>query len=769
MTKGTSHDLRSQDRLGLKLRYGFALGLLLAGTARPIVAFAAEAADVTATDAAEHDDIVVTGQQEKRNTPTTLSVEPTAGIAAVYTINQADIVGLAISTPNDLLRSIPGVQAADLGNGGIPNGVTIRGWGLVSDGTAVRGVVDGYTRNFVSGPNSNGSDDLNFLIPEIISSVSVIKGPFDTRYSGNFAYAGTAIFTTADTAPNRISASYGSFDRKRFLATLGNGQDADQTTKFYVALEGLSETGRRDNNEQNKLNFFAKLTTQISPRDTLKITAQAYTNTFGQPGYIRTDLVDSGQISEYSATSNDAEGWRRSGTLTAEWEHRGDTFNFDANAWLERVSQYRSIERQDIGVVDIFPTNAFRDKRTSAGLSFDPWVNFKLVGIEAIFRAGAEIRGDFVDTQRYPVFHNVAASQPTKLDVWTNFFNYSKGTIWNPDFYVELSLKPAEWIKLTGGWRIDWFNYDATTTYYPSTDLGLSAPFKPGSPTGVPVALKTVRYDTWSNKPTLHGGIAISPGGGFTILANFGEGITSQSINVAALYTNPSLQPTKLNTKEVVVKYDNDRLGLNLQGGVYTTLNQGELILDPAGSGLQVNAGASIRKGIDIDGRVRVYDRNGTSIRIGANYNYLYARLTGGFNAGTGFITGTPPWTAGWNLDAATPVGQDEERLRLSVQHNFVGGTYLSTGNVTLANGTTGILKNGDYNRLAVRLAYEKPNSRNLRVWVSGIHYGGDRFAEMATTQVGFFNNAYTVRGRTYRVANSQPAFRAEGGVSIDF
>jgi outer membrane receptor protein involved in Fe transport len=770
MIKGTSDKLR-----GSTLRSRFTLGLLLAGAALPSIARAAdtEAADAADADAADHGEILVTGKQEKAS-PTTLSVQPTAGIAAVYELDQEAISGLTVTVANDLLRAIPGVQTADLGNGGIPNGVTIRGWSLVGDGVSVRGVVDGYTRNFVSGPNNNGSNDLNILIPEIVGSVNVIKGPFDTRWSGNFAYAGTAIFTTADTAPNRLSLSYGSFDRKRFLVTVGNGDEQNKATKFYVAVEGLFEGGRRQNNAQDKINVFGKLTTEISPNDVLRITAQYYNNKFGQPGYIRTDLVDSGRISEYSATSADAKGSRESGTLTLQWEHRDDVFNFDANAWLERLTQYRSINRQDIEVSQFFPQNAYTDKRTSFGLGFNPWVNFKLAGIDAIFRAGAEIRGDWVDTKRYPAFNNVPVPQPSYLDAWTSFFNYSNGTVWNPALYAELSLKPAEWIKLTGGWRIDWFNYDATTTYYPSTGLGIAAPFNPGPPVGIPsgtppVALKTVDYDTWSNAPTLHGGIAISPGGGFTILANFGEGISSQGLNNSALYVNPALKPTKLNTKEIVIKYDNEDLGLNLQGGVYSTLNQGELGPDPLGTGLQVNLGKSIRKGFDIDGRLRVYDRDGTTIRIGANYNYLYARLTGGTNLGDRFITGTPPWTAGWNLDAATPVGPDGERLRLGVQHNFLGGTYLTNGPVTLADGSTGILKNGDYNRLAVRLAYEKPSARNLRLWISGVHYAGDHFAEMATTQVGFFNNDYTVRGRTYRVANSQAAFRAEGGVSIDF
>lgn len=760
------------------IKRGVLLGALLTGAAFPVPVWAAidaeaERASAEASGAAdasadaEADGIVVRGEHQ-RDTPTTLSVAPTAGIAAVYELDQDAISGLAITNPNDLLRAIPGVQTADLGNGGIPNGVTIRGWSLVGDGVSVRGVVDGYTRNFVSGPNNNGSNDLNILIPEIISSVSVIKGPFDTRYSGNFAYAGTAIFTTADTAPNRASVSYGSFDRKRFLVTLGNGQDANETTKFYVALEGLSETGRRDNNTQDKINFFSKLTTEISPQDLLRVTAQFYSNVFGQPGYIRTDLVESGRISEYSATSNDAKGWRRSGTLTLEWQHRDDVFNFDANAWLERLSQYRSIHRQDIEVSEFFPQNAYKDKRWSAGVGFNPWVNFKVAGVDAIFRAGAELRGDFIDTKRYPAFHNEPVPQPTFLNAWTSFFNYSKGNVWNPTLYGELSLKPAEWIKLTGGWRIDWFNYNATTTYDPSKALGISAPFAPGLPTGTPAALRTVEYNTWSNVPTLHGGIAISPGAGFTILANFGEGITSQSINNAALYTNPTLQPTKLNTKEIVLKYDNDALGLNLQGGAYSTLNQGELGTDPV-TGLQINLGESIRKGFDIDGRLRIYDQGGTSIRIGANYNYLYAKLTGGTNLGDRFITGTPPWTAGWNLDAATPVGPDGQRLRLSIQHNFIGGTYLTNGPVTLADGSRGVLRNGNYNRLGFRLAYEKPTFHNLRVWFSGVAYGGDRFGEMATTQVGFFNNTYTVRGRAYRVASSQAAFRAEGGVSFDF
>ncbi|MCE7798733.1 TonB-dependent receptor [Sphingobium sufflavum] len=758
------------------IKRGLVIGLLLAGAALPVAAFAADAATAAADDAddAGRNDIVVNGHQEKKATPVTLSVQPTAGIAAVYELNQSDIAGLAITTPNDLLRAIPGVQVADLGNGGIPNGVTIRGWGLVSDGTSVRGVVDGFTRNFSSGPNGNGSDDLNVLIPETIGSVNVIKGPFDTRYSGNFAYAGTAIFTTADTVPNRASVSYGSFDRKRLLVTLGNGQDANQDTKYYAALEGLSERGRRDNNTQDKISFLAKLTKEISPKDVLKVTGQLYTNVFGQPGYIRSDLVERGFISENSATSNDAKGYRRSGTVTAEWQHRDDVFNFDANGWVERVSQYRSINRQDLAVSEIFPTNAFRDKRWSVGLGFNPWVNFKVAGIDAILRAGVELRGDFIDTKRYPVFHNQAVAQPTILNAWTGFFNYSNGKIWNPDVYAELSLKPADWIKVTAGVRNDWFHYDATTTYYPSTATGLVSPFSQTQPVGVAVPLRTVDYSRGTSTPTLHGGIAISPGAGFTLLANFGEGITSQSINIAGFYTSalsalPTLKPTKLNTKEIVLKYDNEELGINLQGGVYHTLNQGELAADPLGSGNQVNLGKSIRKGIDIDGRVRLYDRDGTSVRIGANYNYLDARLTGGTNSGSGYITGTPPWTAGWNLDAATPVGAEGEKLRLSVQHNFVAGTYLSSGNVTLWDGTTGILKNGDYNRLAAKLTYEKPESHNLRVWVSSIFYNGDRFAEMATTQVGFFTNDYTVRTRTYRVGNSQAPFRAEIGASIDF
>ncbi|PNU05533.1 TonB-dependent receptor [Novosphingobium guangzhouense] len=734
-----------------------AAGALLAGAAFafPIAALAAD--DPVAEDDEQAGSILVQSSRSAPATPTTLSVDPAAGIAAVYSLDQDDISGLAITTANDLLRAIPGVQVADLGNGGIPNGVTIRGWSLVGDGVSVRGIVDGYTRNFVSGPNNNGSNDLNILIPEIVGSVDVIKGPFDTRYSGNFAYAGTAIFKTVDRIQNRASLSYGFYGRKRLVATIGNGDDPSLPTHFYFAFDGLSEQGRRDNNDQDKFNAFAKVTSRITPDDVLKVGFQLYSNHYGQPGYIRTDLVDSGQIDERSATDNNAKGWRRSGTLTAEWEHRTDSFNFDANFWVEREKDYRSINRQDIGVVDSFPQNIAQNSRWSTGLGFHPWAEFSFGGIEAILRGGAEIRGDFAKVNRGPGFDNELVAQPTILNAWTGFFSRADFTVWNPDVYAELSLKPAAWFKITGGLRNDWFNYDATVTYYPSS-----------AQTGTPMALRTVKFNTWSNEPTLHGGIAVGPFLGFTLLGNFGEGITSQNINNAALWSNPQLDPTKLNTKEVVLKYDNDALGLNLQGGVYSTLNQGELGTDPL-TGLQVNMGKSIRKGFDIDGRLRLYDRGGTSVRIGANYNYLYGKLTGGTNTGQLYITGTPPWTAGWNLEAATPVGTDGQRIRLSVQHNFVGGTYLSSGSVTLADGTLGVLKNKDYNRLGFRLTYERPEWRDLRVWFSGVAYGGDRFAEMATSAVGFFTNSYTVKGRTYRVANSQSPFRADVGVSVAF
>ncbi|HZU64639.1 MAG TPA: TonB-dependent receptor plug domain-containing protein, partial [Novosphingobium sp.] len=583
---------------------GPALGLLLAGVALPTAAFADDD-----DAAAGHEALVVTGQQTKAPTPVTLSVAPTAGIAAVYSLNQQDISGLVVTTANDLLRAIPGVEVANLGNGGIPNGVTIRGWGYVSDGTSVRAVIDGATNNFASGPNANGSDDLNILIPEIIGAIDVIKGPFDTRYAGNYAYAGTAIFSTIDSAPNRVAISGGSWGKARLVATLGNGQ-APGPTKFYIAVDALTESGRRDNNSQNKLNIFAKLTQQVGAKDVLKITGQLYTDVFGQPGYIRTDLVQQGLISETSATDNATKGWRRSQGATLEWQHRDSTFNFDANAYVQHIDQYRSIERYS--VVDTsnnyYPENAFHDKRWTVGLGFNPWVNFKVLGIDTIFRAGGDLRGDFINTVRAPAVNNQYLAQPTLLDAWTSFFNYTNGRVWNPDLYGELSLKPASWIKITGGVRDDWFNYNAQVTVYSGTATGVSSPYAPGAPVGTAASLATYRFNGWSDKPTLHGGIAIVPGGGFTILGNFGEGITSQwlnqvtaksGVNYPTLYLNPGLAPTKLNTKEVVVKYANEKLGLNIEGGVYSTLNQGELGTDTA-TGNPVNLGKSVRRGWDV-------------------------------------------------------------------------------------------------------------------------------------------------------------------------
>ncbi|WP_206239188.1 TonB-dependent receptor [Novosphingobium terrae] len=776
------------------LRGKVEIGLLLAGACFPAIALAAteNPAKAAATPAAEDDEapggqaIVVNGQREKedRPSPTALSVSPSAGIAAVYTLNQNDIAGLVVTTANDLLRSIPGVEVANLGNGGIPNGVTIRGWGYVSDGTAVRGVIDGATNNFnSSGPNANGSDDLNILIPEIIGAINVIKGPFDTRYSGNYAYAGTAIFSTADSAPNRVALSAASFSKERIVATLGNGQEPGRS-KYYIAVEASSDGGYRQNNSEDKVNIFTKLTTHLSAKDTLKLTGQIYNDVFGQPGYIRTDLVQQGLISEKSATDNNTKGWRHSQGATLEWQHRDAVINWDLNANIQHINQYRSIERYSIPDINNnpYPENAFHDKRWTAALGFNPWVNFRIAGIDAIFRAGADLRGDFVNTVRAPAFNNQFVAQPTAYDAWTSFFNYTNGNIWNPDLYGELSLKPASWIKITGGVRDDWFNYNANDTVYSGTATGVTATTVPGPPTITPASLATYRFNGWSDQPTLHGGIAIGSFAGFTLLGNFGEGITSQwlnqvtakgGVNYPTLSLNPTLAPTKLNTKEVVLKYDNDRLGLNVEGGYYSTLNQGEIGSDPA-TGNPVNLGKSVRKGWDIDARLRLYDRNGTSLKIGGNYNQVSAKLRGS----GWFVAGTPPWTAGWNLDAATPVGPEGQKVRLSIQHSFVGGSYLTNGPATIVTSSspltgntygTGVLRNGELDRLSFKLQYERPRLRNLRVYFSGVVYTGDRFAEMTTTSVGFWTTANTLKGATYRVGNAQAPFRAEGGVSIDF
>jgi outer membrane receptor protein involved in Fe transport len=177
--------------------------------------------DASEPDSSKFDTIEVLGKRQGPTARADLGKSIETDIASTFKLNQDDIQAQVTASTIDLFRNVPGVYVEDYGNGGIAQGIGMRGWAGNADGIYVASYIDGYQRNTYSSGNSNGYDDLNVLLPETIGSINVIKGPFDVRYGGMLAYGGSIVIKTADFVPTGFAQTFGSFGaavRSRVMA-----------------------------------------------------------------------------------------------------------------------------------------------------------------------------------------------------------------------------------------------------------------------------------------------------------------------------------------------------------------------------------------------------------------------------------------------------------------------------------------------------------------------------------------------------------------------
>ena len=102
-------------------------------------------------------------------------------------------------------------------------------------GTDVAIDVDGLPVNMVSHGHGQGYADLHFLIPEIVESIDVYKGPYFAQY-GNFATAGAISFMTKDhLETSSIQLEQGAFKTSKLTTTFQIPSDSEHQNAYFAA------------------------------------------------------------------------------------------------------------------------------------------------------------------------------------------------------------------------------------------------------------------------------------------------------------------------------------------------------------------------------------------------------------------------------------------------------------------------------------------------------------------------------------------------------
>lgn len=136
--------------------------------------------------------------------------------ASAFSVTGQQINQLIFSRPAEALEIVPGLIITQHSGEGKANQYYLRGFNL-DHGTDFAIFVDGMPINMRTHGHGQGYTDLNFLIPELISSANIKKGPYFAD-EGDFASVGAVHIDLLDSLnKNMLKATIGEFGYVRYL------------------------------------------------------------------------------------------------------------------------------------------------------------------------------------------------------------------------------------------------------------------------------------------------------------------------------------------------------------------------------------------------------------------------------------------------------------------------------------------------------------------------------------------------------------------------
>ena len=213
----------------------------------------------------------------------TVTADKGYSAASADEIRQRDLSLRPRLRPADILEVVPGLFAVQHAGGGKANQYFLRGFDA-DHGTDIAFFVDGVPINMVSHAHGQGYTDLNFIIPELVSTLSSQKGPYAAKY-GDFATAGAIDLKYYDHLhESSASFSVGQYGILRGLFMVAPELGDDWST--IVAGEAYADNGPFLNKEHlARFNGFGRATRHMGP-GALSLTFMSYTGAWNASGQI---------------------------------------------------------------------------------------------------------------------------------------------------------------------------------------------------------------------------------------------------------------------------------------------------------------------------------------------------------------------------------------------------------------------------------------------------------------------------------------------------
>ena len=352
--------------------------------------------------------------------------------------------------PAQVLRLIPGFVAVEhSGGAGKADQYFLRGFDA-DHGTDVAFFTDGMPINLRTHAHGQGYTDLNFIIPETIEGLDVYKGAYLPEY-GDFATAGAVNFRTRQVVQEGVvQAAGGQFDTQRYMLMFSPSKDRVRT---LFAAEGYYTNGPFQNdNRYFRTNLLGKMTTNLSGRDELSLTATFHKAQWNASGEIPLRAVQDGSLDRFGAI-DPSEGGK---TLrsTAKLNYHYDTTS-GGQFFADAYGQYY---RLDLFTNFTFflndPANGDGIQQSDRRVVYGGDIGYKqqgeVLGVPSIGTIGFQTRVDNI--------HARLGTQTTRMPTGTTTDSDILEASYAP--FVKAEVQPTSWMRLAGGLRAETFTFD---------------------------------------------------------------------------------------------------------------------------------------------------------------------------------------------------------------------------------------------------------------------------------------------------------------------
>jgi outer membrane receptor protein involved in Fe transport len=439
----------------------------------------AQSADTPAASSLPAVDVVAPRVRQERGTATRPPLADTGGgasadseqapvaAASEQNFTGADVNARPFSRPAEALEVVPGLMVTQHSGDGKANQYFLRGFNL-DHGTDLAISVDGMPVNMRTHGHGQGYADLNFLIPELIGSVNVRKGPYFAD-EGDFSSVGSVHVGLIDTIQKSMAlATVGSFGYRR---ALGITSTKAGEGNLLIAGEANTYNGPWDNPDKlRKLNAVVRYT-EGTVANGFSLTGMAYSNRWNSTDQIPLRAITSGLVGRYGALDPTDGGNSDRFSLSGRWAQSdkdgSSKINFYAiKSSLDLYNNFTFfLDNSNLG--DQFHQ---RDDRVLAGVNASHTFNHAVAGLPMQTEIGVQSRYDDIKVALSNTYQRQFLSG-TRSD------KVKEGSV---GLFIQNTVFWTDWVRTTLGYRGDFYTTNVNSFLTPANSGNATASI--GSP-----------------------------------------------------------------------------------------------------------------------------------------------------------------------------------------------------------------------------------------------------------------------------------------------